>query len=87
MSLNGEDVLDRGESAKHENRFVFEVSWEVVNKVGGIYTVLRTKAPISTDELGDQYCMIGPYNEERVKLEVELLEPETASRVFIGIRL
>uniref|UniRef100_A0A915DED7 Glycogen [starch] synthase n=1 Tax=Ditylenchus dipsaci TaxID=166011 RepID=A0A915DED7_9BILA len=35
------------------------VSWEVANKVGGIYTVLRTKAPVSTDELGDQYCMMG----------------------------
>ncbi len=76
---NSDSVLDRGESARLENRFVFEVSWEVVNKVGGIYTVLRTKAPISTDELGDQYCMIGPYNEERVKLEVEVLDPETAS--------
>ncbi|CDW61342.1 Glycogen syn domain containing protein, partial [Trichuris trichiura] len=47
--------------------------------VGGIYTVLRTKAAISTEELGEQYCMIGPYNESMVKLEVEMLEPETSS--------
>lgn len=74
-----EDILDRGESAKHENRFVYEISWEVANKVGGIYTVLRTKAPVSTDELGDQYCMLGPYNEEQVRLEVEVMPPETAA--------
>lgn len=50
--------------------------------VGGIYTVLRTKAPVSTDELGDQYCMLGPYNEEQVRLEVEVLEPDTASMKY-----
>ncbi|GMT04473.1 hypothetical protein PENTCL1PPCAC_26647, partial [Pristionchus entomophagus] len=69
---------DFGESARAENRFVFECAWEVVNKVGGIYTVLRTKAPSSTDELGDQYCMLGPYNEERAKMEMEVLEPDNA---------
>ncbi|CAK5013926.1 unnamed protein product [Meloidogyne enterolobii] len=58
LSTNGDEILDRGELAKLENRFVFECAWEVVNKVGGIYTVLRTKAPISTDELGDQYYMM-----------------------------
>ena len=25
--------------------FLFEVSWEVCNKVGGIHTVIATKAP------------------------------------------
>ena len=44
--------------------------------VGGIYTVIRSKAGVSTAELGDQYCMLGPYNEKCVKLEVEVLEPE-----------
>ncbi|KAI1713216.1 glycogen synthase domain-containing protein [Ditylenchus destructor] len=82
MNMSGENTLDRGENARIENRFVFECSWEVVNKVGGIYTVLRTKAPVSTDELGDQYCMLGPYNEERVKLEVEVLEPDTANMKY-----
>ena len=27
--------------------------------VGGIYTVIRSKAGVTTSELGDQYCMIG----------------------------
>ena len=44
--------------------------------VGGIYTVLRSKAAVTTGELGDQYCMIGKYNESCVKLEVEVMEPE-----------
>uniref|UniRef100_A0A1I7X7U6 Glycogen [starch] synthase n=1 Tax=Heterorhabditis bacteriophora TaxID=37862 RepID=A0A1I7X7U6_HETBA len=54
----------------------YDIMDMVVNKVGGIYTVLRTKAPVSTEELGDQYCMMGPLNEDRVKLEVEVLEPD-----------
>lgn len=69
--------LDRGLRAKDENRWVFEVSWETVNKVGGIYTVIRSKAQVSTEELGDQFFMVGPYNESLVRTEVEVLEPET----------
>ena len=30
-----------------------------VHVVGGIYTVIRSKAGVTTSELGDQYCMIG----------------------------
>lgn len=44
--------------------------------VGGIHTVLRSKAAVTTSELGDQYYMIGPYHEPTVKLEVEVMEPE-----------
>jgi len=43
--------------------------------VGGINTVLRTKAAVSMDEMGDQYCMIGPYVEKGVKMEVEVEDP------------
>ncbi|XP_065911931.1 glycogen [starch] synthase-like [Dysidea avara] len=57
-------------------RFHFEVSWEVANKVGGIYTVIRTKAAVTTAELEEKFCMIGPYNEKFVHLEVEPMEPE-----------
>ncbi len=39
---------------------LFEVSWEVCNKVGGIYTVITTKIPSMIKELGDQYFLIGP---------------------------
>lgn len=40
--------------------FVFEVSWEVCNKVGGIYTVLSTKAPEMVSRYRDDLIMIGP---------------------------
>lgn len=39
--------------------------------VGGIYTVIRSKAYVSTEELGDQYCLIGPYKEQCARTEVE----------------
>lgn len=74
------DLRSLGESLVNEVaepfRFTFEVAWEVANKVGGIYTVIRTKAQVTTAELGDQYCMVGPYNESCVRLEVEVMEPE-----------
>ena len=65
------DFLDRGHTASSENRFTFEVAWEAANKVGGIYTVIRSKAFVSTEELGDQYCLMGPYKEESARQEVE----------------
>jgi len=37
--------------------------------------VIKSKAPISTEELGEQYFLFGPYNEGCVRTEVELLEP------------
>ncbi|XP_044736655.1 glycogen [starch] synthase isoform X2 [Chrysoperla carnea] len=65
------DLFDRGETAQNENRWTFEVAWEAANKVGGIYTVIRSKAYISTEELGDQYCLLGPYKEQCARQEVE----------------
>ena len=52
------------------------VDWRCVCvRVGGINTVLRTKAAVSIDEMGDQYCMVGPYVEKGVKMEIEVEEP------------
>lgn len=39
--------------------------------MGGIYTVIRSKAYVSTEEMGDQYCLIGPYKEATARTEVE----------------
>lgn len=39
---------------------LFEVSWEVCNKVGGIHTVLATKAQTVTNLLSERYILIGP---------------------------
>jgi glycogen phosphorylase/synthase len=40
--------------------YLFEVSWEVCNKVGGIYTVISTKALTLVKEYKDNYITIGP---------------------------
>jgi phosphorylase/glycogen(starch) synthase len=40
--------------------FIFEISWEIANKVGGIYTVLTTKAAAMVEKYGDNYILIGP---------------------------
>jgi glycogen synthase len=34
--------------------------------VGGIYSVLKSKAPVSTLEYGDRYTLIGPLNKASV---------------------
>lgn len=39
---------------------IFETSWEVCNKVGGIHTVISTKALNIINELHDNYILIGP---------------------------
>ena len=40
--------------------FIFESSWEVCNKVGGIYTVLSTRAKTLQERIKDQVVFIGP---------------------------
>ena len=40
--------------------YLFEVSWEVCNKVGGIYTVVATKAFHLQSQLGRKHIFIGP---------------------------
>jgi glycogen synthase len=51
--------------------FLFEAAWEVCAQVGGIYTVLRSKAPYMNAGWGDSYCLLGPYWEESAKIELE----------------
>ena len=40
--------------------YVFESSWEVCNKVGGIYTVLSTRAKTLQEMMNDRIIFIGP---------------------------
>lgn len=39
---------------------IVEVSWEICNKIGGIYTVVSTKAKSVVKEYKDNYILIGP---------------------------
>ena len=40
--------------------YIFESSWEVCNKVGGIYTVLSTRAKTLQSAFTDKIFFIGP---------------------------
>ena len=40
--------------------YIFESSWEVCNKVGGIYTVLSTRAKTLQEKFEDKLIFIGP---------------------------
>ncbi|MEJ1280044.1 glycogen synthase 2 [Cricetulus griseus] len=73
-SLSGLPVWE-AERLPVEDILLFEVSWEVTNKVGGIYTVIQTKAKTTADEWGENYFLIGPYFEHNMKTQVEQCEP------------
>ena len=50
------------------SNYIFETSWEVCNKVGGIYTVLSTQAKTMQHDYNDHIFYIGPdiwINEEK----------------------
>ncbi|GIV36694.1 MAG: glycosyl transferase [Cyclobacteriaceae bacterium] len=56
---------------------LFEVSWEVCNQVGGIYTVLRSKVPAVMQLRTGPYFMVGPYLNNQILAEIDLLEDAT----------
>ncbi|MBU1201123.1 MAG: hypothetical protein KKA51_01365 [Nanoarchaeota archaeon] len=63
--------------------YLFEVSWEVCNKVGGIYTVVRGKAPMMKEFYKD-YFLIGPYFEKQARLELsEKDPPKELAKAFV----
>ena len=64
----------------------FEVSWEVCNKVGGIYTVVTSKAdPIS--KLYKNYILIGPQIPKKAVGEFqESMPPHEFKSVFDSLR-
>lgn len=51
-----------------------EVAWEVCNQVGGIYTVIRSKAPAMMNHWAGHFCMVGPYLNKNILAELEPLE-------------
>ncbi|MEN8203420.1 MAG: alpha-glucan family phosphorylase [Bacteroidota bacterium] len=73
--------------------YLFEVSWEVCNKIGGIHTVISTKALSVVKEMKDQYITIGPdvwrENKEHPEFEEDgdLFSDWRESAVKEGIRV
>jgi len=62
---------------------LFDIGWEVGKKVGGIYTVLKSKAPVTVDEYKSRYALIGPYAPETAATEFEPLIPGPLSSPVI----
>jgi glycogen synthase len=61
---------------------VFEVSWEVCNKVGGIYQVVRSKAELLKKHY-NTYITIGPYFQSQAQFEFQqLATPKEIGEVF-----
>lgn len=73
--------------------YIFESSWEVCNKVGGIYTVLSTRAKTLQDKMSDRIIFIGPdcWGEKKSPYFMEdwelLSDWRQAAEVHDGLRL
>ncbi|CAN3357823.1 glycogen [starch] synthase isoform 2 [Diutina catenulata] len=63
-----------------KNHLLFEVATEVAHKVGGIYSVLKSKAPITVAEYRERYTLIGPWHRASAQIEVEEL-PVTDTKI------
>jgi glycogen(starch) synthase len=68
----GKDNQDNG--GQGNEPLLCEVSWEVCQQVGGIYTVIRSKAPCMSETWGQRYCVVGPYNPQTSPVEFEEVE-------------
>lgn len=66
--------------------FLFEVSWEVANKVGGIHTVITSKAREMVLEYGSGYFLIGPYFKDKLSGQFEpLVIPAYFKKAFADV--
>ncbi|CAL9735454.1 glycogen [starch] synthase isoform 1 [Monosporozyma servazzii] len=59
-----------------QNHLLFECATEVANRVGGIYSVIKSKAPITVEQYRDNYCTIGPLNKTNYHSEVDVQDWE-----------
>ena len=50
---------------------LLEIAWEVCNKVGGIYTVIKSKAPYISQRWQEQYCTLGPQTSSEPPVEFQ----------------
>lgn len=69
-----------------EADILFEISYEVCNKVGGIYTVLSSKAALMKEKY-KEYITIGPYYEDKANLALEQTPvPQHLTELFDELR-
>lgn len=57
------------------DKLLIEASWEIANKVGGIYTVIQTKAPYIQRIFSNNYFVLGPYLPNISYIEFNELSP------------
>ena len=69
----------------YQDRYLFEVSWEICNKVGGIYTVIMSKLREAIAAYGDQYVLLGP--DLKTNLEFEETEEVFWEKIREGVAI
>lgn len=70
-------------NTKPKADFIFEISWEICNQVGGIHTVIKTKMSEMVNYYGDNLILIGPYCPKKAKGNFkEETEPEDFKKIF-----
>ncbi len=55
----------------NQDPLIVECAWEVCNQVGGIYTVIRSKLVAAVEKYGDNYCLLGPLEDENISAEFD----------------
>jgi len=66
---------------------LFEVSWEVCNKVGGIYTVVSSKALQAVENFGEDYFLLGPSLQNMSQSGTHPEFEETDEHIWDSLRL
>ena len=68
------------------DKLIFEASWEVCHKIGGIYTVVKSKAALLAEKY-ENYFLIGPYFERNALLDLEEIDPpEFLKEIFNALK-
>jgi glycogen(starch) synthase len=61
-------------STLFNSNFLVESSWEVCNQLGGIYTVIRSKIPVTVEKWGSNYCLLGPLVGNEADIEFDHID-------------
>jgi len=64
-----------------ESAFLIEASWEVCNKVGGIYTVVSSKLGVVLKQFPNHYLAVGPYLSANNPVFVESKAPADLEQI------
>jgi len=67
--------------------YLFEIAWEVCHQVGGIYTVIKSKADKIYELYKDNYFLIGPYYEKEASIKFESKPvPKELTKIFAELK-